>query len=116
MSAKHIAAVKEAEKKNKGGSKGNNNSRAAQQQKNQSTERTAEKEGQDDPLEVTNALSSFRKVTKVIQENPGMAASVMWKITKGNIELVLVLRILGAFVLFFFLASLNNQYLLLNGF
>ncbi|KAF9364119.1 hypothetical protein BGX34_002436 [Mortierella sp. NVP85] len=82
MSAKHIAAVKEAEKKNKGGSKGNNNSRTTQQQKNQSAERTAEKEGQDDPPEVTSALSSFRKVTKVIHENPGMAASVMWKITK----------------------------------
>ncbi|KAG9066384.1 hypothetical protein KI688_001610 [Linnemannia hyalina] len=93
MSAKHIAAVKDAEKKNKsggggggGGAKGqgggqkggNNNNAKGRQRKSQDT--AVEEQ---DPPEVTEALMSFRKVEKIVKENPSMAASVLWKITKG---------------------------------
>ncbi|KAF9151825.1 hypothetical protein BG015_006181 [Linnemannia schmuckeri] len=91
MSAKHIAAVKDAEKKNKssgggGGAKGqgggqkggNNNNARGRQQKSQD----AAVEDQDTP-EVTEALMSFRKVEKIVKENPSMAATVLWKIAKA---------------------------------
>lgn len=93
MSAKHIAAVKDAEKKSKssgggggGGAKGqgggqkcgNNNNAKGRQQKSQDTAMEEQ-----DPPEVTEALMSFRKVEKIVKENPSMAATVLWKITKG---------------------------------
>ena len=96
MSAKHIAAVKDVEKKSKsggggsggggGGAKGqgggqkggNNNSAKGRQQKSQDT--AVENQ---DPPEVTDALMSFRKVEKIVKENPSMAATVLWKIAKG---------------------------------
>lgn len=92
MSAKHISAVKDAEKKNKsgssGGSKGqggagqkggnNNNNAKGRQQKSHDT--AAEDQ---DPPEVIEALMSFRKVEKIVKENPSMAATVLWKIAKG---------------------------------
>ncbi|KAF9541316.1 hypothetical protein EC957_003218 [Mortierella hygrophila] len=94
MSAKHIAAVKDAEKKSKsgggggggGGAKGqgggqkggNNNNAKGRQQKSQET--VVEEQ---DPPEVTEALMSFRKVEKIAKENPSMAATVLWKITKA---------------------------------
>ncbi|KAK3830238.1 MAG: hypothetical protein JOS17DRAFT_747340 [Linnemannia elongata] len=96
MSAKHTAAVKDAEKKSKsgggggggggGGAKGqgggqkggNNNNAKGRQQKSQDT--AVEEQ---DPPEVTEALMSFRKVEKIVKENPSMAATVLWKITKA---------------------------------
>ncbi|KAG0056834.1 hypothetical protein BGZ83_003128 [Gryganskiella cystojenkinii] len=86
MSAKHIATVKDAEKKNKGkgqqsksgGSNNNKNSNNKQQ-------RAQEEEEQQDSPEVTEALTSFRKVEKIVKENPNMAASVLWKIAKGTV-------------------------------
>ncbi|KAF8933160.1 hypothetical protein BGZ47_011006 [Haplosporangium gracile] len=91
MSAKHIAAVKDAEKKNKsnggdgeaksqgGGQKGGKKDNAkGRQQKSQDT---AAKE--QDPPEVTEALMSFRKAEKIVKENPSMAATVLWKIAKA---------------------------------
>jgi hypothetical protein len=89
MSAKHIAAVKDAEKKNKGssgaksqggGQKGNSNNgvKGGRQQKPQETTE------EDDPPEVTEALISVRKVEKIAKENPGMAPTVLWKIAKGR--------------------------------
>ncbi|KAG0267170.1 hypothetical protein BG011_008463 [Mortierella polycephala] len=88
ISAKHIAATKDAEKKSKGGSKksgggkgqGNNsNSNNLRNNKN-ATKGQADEE---DPPEVTEALMSFRKVEKIVGENPNMAASVLWKIAKA---------------------------------
>ncbi|KAG0079492.1 hypothetical protein BGZ90_002481 [Linnemannia elongata] len=94
MSSKHIAAVKDAEKKSKsgggggggGGAKGqgggqkggSNNNAKGRQQKSQDT--AVEEQ---DPPEVTEALMSFRKVEKIVKENPSMAATVLWKIAKG---------------------------------
>ncbi|KAG0375792.1 hypothetical protein BGX24_008658 [Mortierella sp. AD032] len=89
MSAKHIAAVKDAEKKNKGsgGAKGqggggqkggnNNGAKSGRQQKSQ------EASEEEDPPEVTEALMSVRKVEKIAKENPSMAATVLWKIAKA---------------------------------
>ncbi|KAG0272235.1 hypothetical protein BGZ95_012022 [Linnemannia exigua] len=88
MSAKHIAAVKDAEKKSKGsgGAKGqgqggqkggnNNGAKGGRQQKSQETA------DEQDPPEVTEALMSARKVEKIVKENPSMAATVLWKIAK----------------------------------
>ncbi|KAH7042407.1 hypothetical protein BKA57DRAFT_471950 [Linnemannia elongata] len=94
MSSKHIAAVKDAEKKSKsgggggggGGAKGqgggqkggSNNNAKGRQQKSQDT--AVEEQ---DPPEVTEALMSFRKVEKIVKENPSMAATVLWKIAKA---------------------------------
>ncbi|GJJ72669.1 hypothetical protein EMPS_05027 [Entomortierella parvispora] len=77
MSAKHIAAVKDVDKKNKGkgaskSNSTNNNARGKQR---------VEEEEQDHP-EVSEALLSLRKVEKIVKENPNMAASVLWKIAK----------------------------------
>lgn len=92
MSAKHIAAVKDAEKKIKSGGsggskgqggagqKGGNNGSNAKGRQQKSHDTTAEEQ---DPPEVTEALMSFRKVEKIIKENPSMAATVLWKIAKG---------------------------------
>ncbi|KAG0201530.1 hypothetical protein BGX28_005674 [Mortierella sp. GBA30] len=87
MSAKHIAAIKGLEKKNKGGSKvqsaqknNNNNGGSPGNSRSRVQENTTEDE---DPPEVAEALMSFRKVEKIVKENPGMAASVLWKIAKA---------------------------------
>ncbi|KAI8599937.1 hypothetical protein EDD21DRAFT_147340 [Dissophora ornata] len=95
MSAKHIAAVKDMEKKNKAGSKGgsgqrgargsstNNNSGAKNKQQQPQRTNATQKEEYQDPPEVVEALTSFRKVEKVVKESPGMAAPVLWKIAKA---------------------------------
>ncbi|KAF9129682.1 hypothetical protein BGW39_003908 [Mortierella sp. 14UC] len=90
MSAKHVAAVKDAEKKNKGGGGGGakgqgggqkgNNSSGAKGGRQQKSQEAAEEQ---DPPEVTEALISVRKVEKIVKENPGMAATVLWKIAKA---------------------------------
>ncbi|KAF9187834.1 hypothetical protein BGZ51_001007 [Haplosporangium sp. Z 767] len=96
ISAKHIAAVKDAEKKNKGGSKksgsgggkgqgnsnnNNNNNSSSNHRNNKSTAKGQTDE--ENPPEVAEALMSFRKVEKIVGENPNMAASVLWKIAKA---------------------------------
>ncbi|KFH72636.1 hypothetical protein MVEG_02925 [Podila verticillata NRRL 6337] len=82
-SSKHIAAVKEAEKKAKGGRGGGGGGGSNQQKNNSPNNRSKQQqEAEQEPLEVTEALMSFRKVEKIVKENPGMAASVMWKISK----------------------------------
>ncbi|KAF9106820.1 hypothetical protein BGX29_008382 [Mortierella sp. GBA35] len=85
MSAKHIATVKDAEKKNKGGSKAqagqkNNNNNSGGKGRQQKTQEATEEQ---DPPEVVEALMSFRKVEKIVKENPSMAATVLWKIAKA---------------------------------
>ncbi|KAG0302105.1 hypothetical protein BGZ98_007788 [Dissophora globulifera] len=79
LSAKHIAAVKDADKKktNKTGSKGGSKSTSGHQKQQQ------QQEEEQDPPEVVEALASFRKVEKISGENPGMAAPVLWKIAKA---------------------------------
>lgn len=86
-SAKHIAAVKEAEKKAKGGRGGGGGGGGSNQQKNNSPNNRSkqQQEAEQEPPEITEALMSFRKVEKIVKENPGMAASVMWKISKGTL-------------------------------
>lgn len=84
-SAKHIAAVKDAEKKTKGGRGGGGGGGSNQQKSNSSNNRSKQQQDTEpEPPEVAEALMSFRKVEKIVKENPGMAASVMWKISKGN--------------------------------
>ncbi|KAG0328492.1 hypothetical protein BGZ99_005187 [Dissophora globulifera] len=79
LSAKHIAAVKDADKKksSKTGSKGGGKSTSGHQKQQQ------QQEEEQDPPEVVEALASFRKVEKISGENPGMAAPVLWKIAKA---------------------------------
>ncbi|KAF9935197.1 hypothetical protein FBU30_006282 [Linnemannia zychae] len=79
MSAKHIAAVKDAEKKNKGGSKAQGGGQKGGNRQYKSQEVAEEQV----PPEVTEALMSFRKVEKIVNENPSMAATVLWKIAKA---------------------------------
>ncbi|KAF9306432.1 hypothetical protein BGZ74_005977 [Mortierella antarctica] len=81
-SAKHIAAVKDAEKKTKGGRGGGGGGGSNQQKSNSSNNRSKQQETEPEHPEVAEALMSFRKVEKIVKENPGMAASVMWKIAK----------------------------------
>ncbi|KAG0034226.1 hypothetical protein BGZ81_005765 [Podila clonocystis] len=76
-SAKHIAAVKDAEKRAKGRGSGSNH-----QKSHSSNNHSKPQETESEPPEVAEALMSFRKVEKIAKENPGMAASVMWKISK----------------------------------
>lgn len=85
-SAKHIAAVKDAEKKTKGGRGGGGGGGSNQQKSNSSNNRSKQQETEPEHPEVAEALMSFRKVEKIVKENPGMAASVMWKIAKGNLK------------------------------
>jgi hypothetical protein len=83
MSAKHIATVKEADKKNKG--KGSSKSNASNNNNNaRNNKQRGDDEEQQDPPEVVEALASLRKVERIVKENPNMAASVLWKISKGN--------------------------------
>lgn len=83
MSAKHIATVKEADKKNKG--KGSSKSNALNNNNNaRNSKQRGDDEEQQDPPEVVEALASLRKVERIVKENPNMAASVLWKISKGN--------------------------------
>ncbi|KAF9995913.1 hypothetical protein BGZ79_010368 [Entomortierella chlamydospora] len=80
MSAKHIAAVKDASKKNKGGPKGG----SGQKGPSPNASKKLPKDDEDqDPPEVVEALTTFRKAEKAAKENPGMAASVLWKIAKA---------------------------------
>ncbi|KAF8952815.1 hypothetical protein BGZ46_003365 [Entomortierella lignicola] len=79
MSAKHIAAVKDTSKKNKGGSKGG----SAQKSINSNTKKAHKEEEDQDPPEVMEALATFRKVEKAAKENPGIAAPILWKIAKA---------------------------------
>ncbi|KAG0040220.1 hypothetical protein BGZ82_004465 [Podila clonocystis] len=81
-SAKHIAAVKDAEKRAKGGRGGGGGGGSIHQKSNSSSNRSNPQETEMEPPEVAEALMSFRKVEKIAKENPGMAASVMWKISK----------------------------------
>ncbi|KAG0087856.1 hypothetical protein BGZ92_006910 [Podila epicladia] len=85
-STKHIAAVKDADKKPKGGRGGGGGGGSNQQKSNLSNNRSKQLETEPEPPEVAEALMSFRKVEKIVKENPGMAASVMWKIAKGNLQ------------------------------
>ncbi|KAF9431421.1 hypothetical protein BGZ76_000326 [Entomortierella beljakovae] len=83
MSAKHIAAVKDLTKKNKsGGSKGGSGQKNTNNNNN-NVKHTQKVQEDQDPQEVIEALASFRKAEKVAKENPGMAASVLWKIAKA---------------------------------
>ncbi|KAG0343026.1 hypothetical protein BG000_010163 [Podila horticola] len=82
-SAKHIAAVKDAEKKTKGARGGGGGGGSNQQKSNSSSNRSKQQQDTEpEPPEVAEALMSFRKVEKIVKETPGMAASVMWKISK----------------------------------
>ncbi|KAI1316399.1 hypothetical protein EDD11_010042 [Mortierella claussenii] len=82
-SAKHLAAVKDAAKKNRGvGPKaGAGSQRSSSNNKNNNG--NSDHLQEQDPPEVMEALSSFRKVSKIVKENPSMAASVLWKIAKA---------------------------------
>ncbi|CAO3570033.1 unnamed protein product [Mortierella alpina] len=85
MSAKHIASVKAAEKKNKGGAKnqsgqkGSNGAGTGGGRQQRAQESIMEQ----DPPEVEEALLSFRKAERVASQNPDMAAPVLWKIAKA---------------------------------
>ncbi|KAG0360351.1 hypothetical protein BC939DRAFT_526884 [Gamsiella multidivaricata] len=86
MSAKHIAAVKDAEKSKKNtNAKGGSKSGSTKKGKQPQRQRTKDAEDDQEQVspEVTEALMSFRKVEKLVKENPGMAASVLWKIAKA---------------------------------
>ncbi|KAF9288922.1 hypothetical protein BGZ68_010331 [Mortierella alpina] len=81
MSAKHIASVKAAEKKNKGGAKNQSGQKGSNGAGKQ--QRTQESAIEEDPPEVAEALLSFRKAERVADQNPAMAAPVLWKIAKA---------------------------------
>ncbi|KAF9419922.1 hypothetical protein BGZ94_009284, partial [Podila epigama] len=89
-SAKHIATLKDIEKKSKGSSsstKGGSRSSTSnppkgKQQQQQQQQRQDQQQQEQVPPEVAEALTSFRKVEKIVDEHPSMAAPVLWKIAK----------------------------------
>ncbi|KAF9109933.1 hypothetical protein BGX27_006988 [Mortierella sp. AM989] len=81
MSVKHITAVKDAAKKNKGGPKGGSGQKGTNANTNSAKKVQKDSDNQDPP-EVVEALDSFRKAEKAAKANPGMVASVLWKIVK----------------------------------
>ncbi|KAF9584855.1 hypothetical protein BGW38_004923 [Lunasporangiospora selenospora] len=91
-SAKHLAAVKEADKKNKSvsakgtsGGRGNSKSNPGgnNSTKSQATAAAGLVQEEQHP-EVKEALATFRKIEKVVNENPSMSATILWKIAKAQ--------------------------------
>ncbi|KAF9968739.1 hypothetical protein BGZ70_009017 [Mortierella alpina] len=99
MSAKHIASVKAAEKKNKGGAKNQSGQKGSPHGAGTGgggrQSRVQESVMEQDPPEVAEALLSFRKAERIASQNPDMAAPVLWKIAKETARaLLLLIRVL----------------------